>query len=226
MPRKWVKEELRKDKFSSLVARFLEWGLNNKENLLFIGIAVIGAIVFIPLIVNRYKSINETAYMQLAQAEAAYFKGDKHKALDFIATAKKDNRTKAYPFALFLEADISLQSKNFKKAINIYKNMLVKYKKKKFTPQILINLAMSYEENKEYENAQKIYQQFIDKFPFHFLLSEAYLGLARVYESRGEVSKAKEVYNRIKQFAYLPSSVRDKVEKKLTFMSSFRKKSP
>jgi len=194
MPRKWVKEELKKDHLASWVERSVTWVNQNRENALIGGIVILAVAVFIPFSLSRRAKMNEQVSSLLAMGQQAYFQNQMDKAISFYDQALAHPGTNFIPFALFYKGNILYEMGKYSEAASVYRAYLEKYETRKFTPEVLISLANSLEQEGKFEEAKEVYQKFLDRFPQHYLLPGVYQGLGQCYEKIGQKDEAIKTY--------------------------------
>jgi tetratricopeptide (TPR) repeat protein len=200
MPRRWVKEELKKDRLANWIERSLTWVKQNKENALIGGIVIFAVAIFIPFSLSHRVKMNEQAFSLLARGQQEYFNNRLDKAISFYDQALQLSGSKAIPFLLFYKGNVLYEMGKYEEAIAVYRNYLDKYENRKFTPEILISLANSLEQEGKFNEAKEVYLKFLDNFPEHYLLPGIYQGLGRCYEKLGEKDEAIKIYQQMSYF--------------------------
>jgi len=197
MPRKWVKEEIRKDRLASWVERSVTWVNNNKENAIIGGIVILAIVIFVPFSLSRRARMNEQAFSLLARGQQELFNNQLDKAISFYDQALRHSSSKATPLVLLYKGNTLYEMEKYSEATSIYKIYLNRYETRNFTPEVLISLGNSLEQEGNFEEAKEIYQKFLDRFPEHYLLPGIYQGLGRCYEKLGQKDEAIKIYQQI-----------------------------
>jgi len=200
MPRKWVKEELKKDRLTTWVERSVAWVNENKENAIIGGIVILAIAIFIPFSLSRRAKMNEQASILLARGQQELFNNQLDNAISFYDQALRHSGSKATPLVLLYKGNTLYEMAKYSEATSIYMSYLNKYETRKFTPEVLISLGNSLEQEGKFDEAKGIYQKFLDKFPQHYLLPGIYQGLGRCYEKLGQRDAAIKIYQQISQF--------------------------
>jgi tetratricopeptide (TPR) repeat protein len=200
MPRKWVKEELKKDRLASWVERSVTWVNQNRENAIISGIVIFAVAMFIPFSLSHRSKINEQAFSLLARGQQEYFGNRLDKAISFYNQALGYSGSKANPFVLFYKANALYEMGKYSEAASVYRSYLDKYETRKLTPEVLISLGNSLEQEGKFDEAKGIYQKFLDRFPEHYLLPGVYQGLGRCYEKLGQKDEAIKIYQQMSHF--------------------------
>jgi len=219
MPRKWVKEELRKDRLASWVERSVTWVNENKENAIIGGIVILAVVIFIPFSLSRRARMNEQAFSLLARGQQEYFINRPDKAISFYDQALKHSGSKATPLVFLYKGNTLYEMGKYSEATSVYRRYLDKYETRKFTPEVLISLGNSLEQEGKFDEAKEIYQKFLDRFPQHYLLPGIYQGLGRCYEKLGQKDEAIKIYQQISHF-YSDTTWQDMAEAKIKTLSS------
>ena len=219
MPRKWVKEELRKDRLASWVEKSVTWVNQNKENAVIGGIVLLAVAIFIPFSLSRRAKMNEQAFTLLAMGQQEYFENRLDKAVSFYNQALRISGAKATPFVLFHKGNALYEMEKYSEAASVYRRYLDKYERRNFTPEILISLGNSLEQEGKFDEAKEVYQKFLDKFPQHYLLPGVYQGLGRCYEKLGQKEEAIKIYQQMSHF-YSGQVWKDMAEAKIEALSS------
>jgi len=218
MPRRWVKEELKKDHLASWVERSVTWVNENRENALIGGIVILAVALFIPFSLSHRARMNEQAFTLLARGQQEYFENRIDKAISFYDQVLQHYGSKAIPFALFYKGNGLYEMGKYSEAATVYRSYLEKYETRKFTPEILISLSSSLEQEGKFNEAKEIYQKFLDKFPQHYLLPGVYQGLGRCYEKLGQKDEAIKIYQQMSHF-YTGGVWKDMAEAKIKALS-------
>lgn len=200
MPRKWVKEELKKDRLASWVERSVTWVNENKENAIIGGIVILAVVIFIPFSLSRRAKMNERAFSLLARGQQEVFNNQMDKAISFYDQALKDSGSKATPLVLLYKGNALYEMEKYSEAVSTYRRYLDKYETRKITPEVLIGLGNSLEQEGKFDEAREIYQKFLDQFPEHYLLPGIYQGLGRCYEKLGQKDEAIKIYQQMSNF--------------------------
>jgi len=200
MPRKWVKEELRKDRLTNWVEKSVTWVNQNRENAIIGVIVILAVAVFIPFSLSHYARRNEEGFSLLARGQQEYFDNRLDKAIFFYDQALQRSGSKVIPFILFYKGNSLYEMGKYSEAISVYRGYLDKYESRKFTPEVLISLGNSLEQEGKFNEAKEIYQKFLDRFPQHYLLPGVYQGLGRCYEKLGQKDEAIKIYQQMSYF--------------------------
>ena len=218
MPRKWVKEELKKDRLASWVERSVTWVNENKENAIIGGIVILAVAIFIPFSLSRRAKMNEQAFSLFARGQQEYFNNRLDKAISFYDQALKHSGSKATPLVFLYKGNTLYEMKKYSEATSVYRGYLDKYETRKFTPEVLISLGNSLEQEGKFDEAKEIYQKFLDRFPEHYLLPGIYQGLGRCYEKLGQKDEAIKIYQQMSHF-YSDTTWQDMAEAKIKALS-------
>jgi len=218
MPRRWVKEELKKDRLASWVEKSVTWVSRNKENAIIGGIIVLAVSIFIPFSLSRRTKMNEQAFTLLARGQQEHFDNRLDKAISFYDQALATSGSKVIPIALLHKGNVLYEMGKYSEAASVYRSYLAKYEKRKLTPEILIGLGRSLEQEGKFDEAKGIYQNFLDKFPQYYLLPDAYQGLGRCYEKLGQKEEAVKIYQQMSHF-YSGLVWQDMAEAKIKILS-------
>ena len=200
MPRRWVKEELKKDRLVNWVERSVIWVNQNRENVMIGGIVILAVAIFIPFSLSRRAKLNEQAFSLFARGQQEYFENRLDKAISFYDQVLTRSGSKAIPFVLFYKGNLLYELGKYSEAASVYRRYLDKYETRKFTPEVLIGLGNSLEQQGKFDEAKEIYQKFLDKFPQHYLLPGVYQGLGRCYEKLGQKDEAIKIYQQMSRF--------------------------
>ncbi|MFB0527130.1 MAG: tetratricopeptide repeat protein [bacterium] len=218
MPRRWVKEELKKDRLASWVERSVTWVNENKENAIIGAIVILAVVIFIPFSLSRRAKMNEQAFSLLARGQQEYFNNQPDKAISFYDQALRHSGSKATPLVLLYKGNTLYEMEKYSEAASAYRRYLDKYETRKFTPEVLMSLANSLEQEEKFNEAKEIYQRFLDGFPEHYLLPGIYQGLGRCYEKLGQKDEAIKIYQQMSHF-YSGSIWQDMAEAKIKALS-------
>jgi len=200
MPRRWVKEELKRDRLAGWVEKSVTWVSQNRENAIIGGIVILAVAIFIPFSLSRRAKMNEQAFSLFARAEQERFDNQLDKAISFYDQALRISGSKVVPFALLHKGNVLYELGKYSQAVSVYRTYLDKYESRKFTPEVLLGLAKSLEQEGKFDEAKGIYQNFLDKFPEHYLLADIYQGLGRCYEKMGQKEEAVKTYQQMSHF--------------------------
>lgn len=200
MPRRWVKEELKKDHLASWVEKSVIWVNQNRENAMIGGIVILAVAIFIPFSLSHYARRNEEGFSLLARGQQEYFENRLDKAISFYDQALRASGSKAIPFVLFYKGSALYEMGKYSEATSVYRSYLDRYESRKFTPEVLINLSNSLEQEGKFNEAKEIYQKFLDRFPQHYLLPGVYQSLGRCYEKLGQKDEAIKIYQQMSHF--------------------------
>jgi len=218
MPRKWVKEELKKDRLANWVEKSATWVSQNKENTIIAGIVILAVAIFIPYSLSHRAQTNEQAFSLLARGQQEYFSNHQDKAISFYDQALQGSGTKATPFILFYKGNTLYEMGKYSEAASIYRTYLDKYETRKFTPQVLVLLGSSLEQQGKFAEAKEVYQKFLNRFPDSYLLPGVYQGLGRCYEKLGNKEEAIKVYQQMSSL-YSGQIWQDMAEGKIKVLS-------
>lgn len=218
MPRKWVKEELRKDRLAGWVERSVKWVNENRENAIIGGIVILAVAVFIPFTFSYRARMNEQASSLFAMGQQEYFNQRLEKAVSFYDQAMQNSGSRMIPLVLLYKGNALYEMGKYSEAVAVYKIYLDKYESRKLTPEVLLALANSLEQEGKFGEAKDVYQKFLDKFSQHYLLPTIYQGLARCYEKLGQREEALKVYQQISSF-YSGQVWQDMAEAKIKALS-------
>jgi TolA-binding protein len=218
MPRKWVKEELKKDRLASWMERSVTWVNQNRKNALIGGIVILAVAIFIPFLLSHRAKMNEQAFTLLATGQQEYFENRLDKAISFYDQVLQHYGSKPIPFALFYKGNALYEMGKYSEAASVYRSYLEKYETRKFTPEVLISLGNSLEQEGKFNEAKEIYQKFLHKFSQHYLLPGVYQGLGRCYEKLGQKDEAIKIYQQISHF-YTGGVWKDMAEAKIKALS-------
>lgn len=218
MPRKWVKEELKKDRLVSWVERSVTWVNENKENAIIGGIVILAVAIFIPFTLSRRAKMNEQAFSLLARGQQEYFMNQPDKAISFYDQALRHSGSKATPLVFLYKGNTLYEMEKYSEATSIYKRYLDKYETRKFTPEVLLSLGNSLEQEEKFDEAKETYQKLLDRFPQHYLLPGVYQGLGRCYEKLGQKDEAIKIYQQMSRF-YSGRIWQDMAEAKIKALS-------
>ena len=218
MPRRWVKEELKKDRLASWVEKSVTWVSRNKENAIIGGIIVLAVSIFIPFSLSRRTKMNEQAFTLLARGQQEHFDNRLDKAISFYDQALATSGSKVIPIGLLYKGNVLYEMGKYSEAASVYRSYLAKYEKRKLTPEILIGLGRSLEQEGKFDEAKGIYQNFLDKFPQYYLLPDVYQGLGRCYEKLGQKEEAVKIYQQMSHF-YSGLVWQDMAEAKIKILS-------
>ncbi len=218
MPRRWVKEELKRDRLASWVEKSVNWVNENKENAIIGGIVILAIAIFIPFSLSRRARMNEQAYSLLARGQQEAFNNQLDKAISFYDQALRHSGSKAIPLVLLYKGNTLYKMEKYSEATSVYRRYLNKYETRKFTPEVLISLGNSLEQEGKFEEAKEIYRKFLDGFPDHYLSPGIYQGLGRCYEKLGQKDEAIRTYQQISQF-YSGTVWQDMAEAKIKALS-------
>jgi len=218
MPRKWVKEELKKDRLATWVERSVSWVNQNRENALIGGIIILAIAVFIPFTLSHRARMNEQTFDILARGQDVHFGNQLEQAIPFYDQVLQQPGSKAFPFALLYKGNALYEMGKYSEAVSVYKMYLEKYERGKLTSEVLISLGNSLEQEAKFEEAKEIYRKFLDKFPEHYLLPAAYQGLGRCYEKLGQKDEAIKTYQQISSF-YPGGAWKDMAEARIKALS-------
>jgi len=218
MPRKWVKEELKKDRLASWVERSVTWVNENKENAIIGGIVILAVAIFIPFSLSRRAKMNEQAFSLLARGQQEYFINQPDKAISFYDQALKQSGSKATPLVFLYKGNALYEMEKYSEATSAYRRYLDKYETRKFTPEVLMSLGNSLEQEGKFNEAKEIYEKFLDRFPQHYLLPGIYQGLGRCYEKLEQKDEAIKIYQQMSHF-YSGQIWQDMAEAKIKALS-------
>ncbi len=218
MPRRWVKEELKKDHLASWVEKSVTWLNQNKENAIIGGIIVLAVAILIPFSLSHRAKMNDRAFSLLARGDQEYFDNQPDKAISFYDQALAMSGSKAIPLLLLYKGNALYEMGKYGEAASVYRSYLDKYERRNFTPEILIGLGKSLEQEGKFNEAKEIYQNFLDRFPEDYLLPDVYQGLGRCYEKLGDKQEAIKTYQQMSRF-YSGRIWQDMAEAKIKALS-------
>ena len=138
---------------------------------------------------NEYQSVSD----QMGPS-AAYkaIQGNIEQVID-----RYGNR-KGGKFALLFYANISYRNGDFKKAIDLYQQVLVGLSNPFIRSQVLTSLGYAHEANREYPAARN-YFEMVSQSADPVLRGEALYHLSRIYDVMGESEKSRELLKKISQ---------------------------
>lgn len=86
----------------------------------------------------------------------------------------------------------------FKRVIKGYRNLIKRYSKSKYVPQMYSSIGMLYAMNKDYENARKVFGEVVTKFSDSpAVVSKALMDIGNVYLIENKMKQAVGIYRRI-----------------------------
>jgi len=195
--RQWVKKELNKDGLASTLSRTIQWAMANRENVMIGGVVILAALIFIPFLISHQMKMDTECMDMVSQGEILSLQNQPDRAISNLDAALAKGRKKAEPFALLYKGNTLYSMGRYRDAIDSYKKYMEKYEKKPLTPEVLMGLACSYEQEGDYNMALSTFRNFINKYPDNPLLGEVYNGTGRCYELSGQKDMAIETYQKI-----------------------------
>ncbi|MFH1414831.1 MAG: tetratricopeptide repeat protein [Elusimicrobiota bacterium] len=194
MTKKWVKDELRKNRLENAVISSIKYAKENRNNIYVVIVSVIVIFLFIGVVVkNRGKeTIAASKLLAFAQLDFDRFNYDAAiKKIDNIEETFKT--TSVIPQALYFKGLSYYRKGNHEQAREILEKC-IGFRKNKIEPEARLSLATVCEEMGKYEDALEHYNNIKDD---HYLKPEALMGMARIYELTKRTEEAIDVYTKV-----------------------------
>ena len=177
-------EELKTDAFLQFVGRAVDYLKNNQEQVQWVAIGIVVVIVIIAGL-GRYQDHKAKKIL------LAYENTNTKLAVDeFLDLYKSDKYT---PFVLFKKGNMLYDEKNYKGAVEAYKEIIEDYKKSPIADYALLNLGYTYQALEDYEQAVNAYSEMIDNYKKSPFIGDATLNYARSLVAKGDYKKAKDL---------------------------------
>lgn len=198
MAKQWVRQETKRNEIAVFIQTCLSFYKKNRESIIVgtgIGIVLIAVVVYF---VVQYMSLNIRAWGELSRAQGMARSGNISQAeINLKEIAQNFKRTPASIHSLLFLAEIYSRDKNYKKASDIYQQIIDSYRNNTLLPFAYIGLGSSLLNMGNLDKAVDIYQIFSDKHPDHFLYPAILQSLGYCYEKTNQIDDARTQYEKI-----------------------------
>lgn len=198
MAKQWVRQEIKRNEIAVFIQTCLSLYKKNRESIIVgtgIGIVLIAVGVYF---VMQYMSLNIRAWGELSRAQGMARSGNISQAeINLKEIARNFKRTPASIHSLLFLAEIYSRDKKYKKASDIYQQIIDSYRNNTLLPFAYIGLGSSLLNMGNLDKAVDIYQIFSDKYPDHFLYPVILQSLGYCYEKTNQIDDARTQYEKI-----------------------------